>query len=318
MIQFHPNNPMRAVTWRWERARLMREGKSRTVGRRSADPVVKAAYRFQMGLSKCKDDVDRYDLMEEYPALYGAYLIYQRGDDADRHPLRFAIEARLLAGQADYDIAARLGMSPDVIDMYEALFFNVKEKLANTDYIMTCVISPSVHAGLTDRDYDLLWKLFGFIYGPVVLDSFIHTTTRSYRPESASEVDAALAEDTRSSLQRRVAVVARTYTVNAFSQSELLNIYTRLLEMEKEMGGQKNKDLIMQNVQVMVEALPFRPGSKPGEQPALLSQYDSGGVELRTDELMSISSGTDITTRSEIENLTFPQLEMKTDAKPTK
>jgi len=68
-------------------------------------------------------------------------------------------------------------MPGTVISLYERIFFNVNEKLKNRDYIMTCVIGPSVHSGLSDRDFDLLWKLFGYLYGPVVLNAFVHTTS---------------------------------------------------------------------------------------------------------------------------------------------
>jgi hypothetical protein len=307
MLQLHPNNPFRPANWRFERARIMRETKTRGRGRRTDDQWVHRAYKFQSGLAKCKDDVDRYELMEEFPDLYGAYLIYQRGENEDRHPMRYAVEARLLAGQNNYDIAGRLGVESGLIEAYEKIFFNVREKLNNPDYIMTCVLGPSIHAGLSDRDYDLLWKLFGYIYGPLALDAFIHATTRKYRPENLTEVDTALAEDTRSSLQRKVAIVARTYTVNPFSQSELLNIYARLLEMEKDTGGEKNRDVILQNVQVMLDKLPFKVGGGAADQPILVEHYDSGGVELHTDELIAASVGKDVANRDELETIKYPE-----------
>lgn len=306
MFQFHPANPFRGTAWRWEQARLMREKKVR-IAAKTADKHVLQAYKFQIALEKCKDDVDRWTLMEQYADLYSAYLIHRRGDDEDRHPMRFAIEARLLSGQQDREIAELLGISVSAVELYERLFFNVKEKLKHTDYVMTCVIGPSVHAGLSDRDYDLLWKLYGYLYGPTMLDAFISTTSRRFRPETLNEVDAALADDARSALQRKVATVARTFVINPFSQSELLNIYARFLEVEKETNSGKAQDVILQNVQVMLDKLPWQSGSEGLAASGHIADYDRSAVELRTDELLQVSVGKAITDRPETKELTYPE-----------
>jgi hypothetical protein len=306
MIQFHALNPFRPVNWRWERARLMREKKIR-ISRDPDDRWIQAAYKFQAKLSKCKDDVDRWELMERYPAIYAAYLIFSRGGGEERHPLRYAVEARLLAKQTPEQIGTMAGVDPTVIALYERVFFNVNEKLINPDYVMTCVLGPSVHAGLSDRDYDLLWKLFGYLYGPAVLDSFIHSTTTRYQPETGDEVDVCLADDARHALRRKVAVVARTFVINPFSQSELLNIYARFLEIEKSSDSGKAQDVILQNIQVMLDKLPWQAGEGVTVDQPALPHYDVGSAELRTEELLAMAMGQSVAGKNEIEQLTFPE-----------
>lgn len=291
MLAFHPSNPFRPVNWRWELARTHRE--KRTKFQLTTDQFAVEAFKFQKRMDKCKDDDDRYRLMDAHPELYSAYLIFRRGDNDDKHPMRYALEARLLADQSYREIAMLLGLNVKTIEYYEKLFFNIEGKLQNSDYIMTCVLGPSIHSGLSDRDYDLLWKLFGYLYGPVVLDSFISTTSRKFKPETNAEVDTALAEDTRSSIQRKVAVIARTYTVNPFSQSELLHIYARLLEVEKDMGQEKAHDVILQNVQVMMDKLPFK----------LSDDKQVGSAEVRTQQLLELSTGQE----PNIIELAFPE-----------
>jgi hypothetical protein len=306
VLQFHPSNPFRPVNWRWEQARFMREKKVRSLAK-LADRATVEAFKFQNGLAKCNDDVDRWALMEENPALYAAYLIHKRGDDEERHPMRFAIEARLLSQQPSHEIAELLGLDVPTVETYEKVFFNVLEKIRHTDYIMTCVIGPSVHAGLSDRDYDLLWKLYGYLYGPAVLDAFISTTSRKFRPESINEVDAALADDARSALQRKVATVARTFVVNPFSQSELLNIYARFLEVEKETNSGKAQDVILQNISVMLDKLPWQSGGETLASVPRLAHYDAGAVELRTDELLTVSVGKELDAEPDEAGLKFPE-----------
>lgn len=307
MYQYHPANPFRPVNWRWEYARIMREKHSRTVAKASRyDRDVLDAHKFQIALNKCCDDIGRWELMDKYPDIYAAYLIFSRGAAEDKHPLRYVIEARILAGQEPKEIADVAGVKTEVIRYYSNIFFDVKDKLNHSDYIMTCVIGPSVYAGLTDRDYDLLWKLFGYIYGPAVLDSFIITTSRRFRPANSGEVDAALADDARSALQRKATVVARTFTVNPFSQTELLNIYARFIEVEKDQNSGKAHDVIMQNIQIMMDKLPWKSGGIEGNEiPDALRDHYQGAVEYRTEEVMAISAGQKI---EEIERPTFPEL----------
>ena len=216
MLAYHFANPLRVPNWDGS-VLGSRENRIRGATKRTNDKWLIDAYRFQIALAKCKDEADRYELMDKYPDIYGAYLIYNRGDAEERHPARFAIEARILASQSDYDIARRMGIRPEVIAIYENVFFNVRDKLSNKDYISTVVMGPSIYAGLTDRDYDLLWKLYGYMYGPVALDAFINSTSRTFRPEKIEEVDAALAEDIKSTLVKKVAVTMRTFTINQFS-----------------------------------------------------------------------------------------------------
>jgi hypothetical protein len=202
MIQFHPSNPFRPTNWRWELARVLSDGDNKKkLARANPDQYVQKAYRFLKELGQCEDEIDRYALMDKNEDLYGAYSIWQRGgDETDRHPMRYALEARILADEDTYSIANKLGITTGLVEIYEKVFFNIKDKISNKDYVMTCVMSPAVYSGLSDRDYDLLWKLFGYLYGPVVLDAFIHANTQRARPVSAEEVDAVLTEDTRSTL----------------------------------------------------------------------------------------------------------------------
>lgn len=310
MLQYHPSNPFRPVNWRWEHARLLRENNYRATSHAfKQDSYTNKAYMFQVDLAKCTDDLARWELMTRKPGLYAAYMLYKRGVEEDRHPLRYALEARLLSAQDQESIAKALGITLETVALYEKIFFNVLDKLENTDYVLNCVIGPSIYAGLNDRDYDLLWKLFGYLYGPLVLETFITTTTRKFRPDTMEAVDAVLSEDTRSSLQRKVAIVARTYTVNPFSQSELLNIYARFLEFEKQTGSDKSQDVILQNIQVMMKALPFTTGSQELDNvkivPTLIG--DNKSIELRTDEILNAVVTESQVTTEDLTGYKFPE-----------
>src|SRR5262249_41388850 len=82
-------------------------------------------------------------------------------------------EARLLAGQDDDAVAARCGLSPVAVRWYHDLFFAVRPCRHATHYILNVVIGPKAHAGLSEKDAELLLKWFGFRYGAAAVDDLL-------------------------------------------------------------------------------------------------------------------------------------------------
>jgi len=65
-----------------------------------------------------------------FPEIYAAYRLSEEGG-----PKRLEIEARLLARQSPGEIAERVGLPAAVVETYEALFFQVSDRLAGRDWI---------------------------------------------------------------------------------------------------------------------------------------------------------------------------------------
>ena len=59
----------------------------------------------------------------------------------------------------------------------QKLILKLRPKLENQGYILQRVLGPAIHRGINTRDYDLLWKLFGYLLGVNVLDYAISGTT---------------------------------------------------------------------------------------------------------------------------------------------
>lgn len=315
MFDYQEKNPFRVPSWRWERARTFREaGRRRAPG--TEDEWTQLAFRYQRSEVQATDAYAQFTMAENYPEVFYAATIYrQRGQGSERgHPLRLALEARLLAGSSDAEIAEAVGIDAEVVECYEKLFFNVREKLRNTDYIMTVVIGAAMYTGLSERDFDLLWKLFGYLYGPKVLDAFITSTTKAFQPKSPEEVEACIQNDTKSAIRRKAAVAARMFQINNFTQGELLNVYTRFLELEKEGDGNSAKDFFLTNVQLILKNMPFTTDDDKfaAVAPARLLEYDKRGSELRSDELMAVAAGQEL---PPIEEPSYPELQTDEPAK---
>jgi hypothetical protein len=89
---------------------------------------------------------------------------------------RWEIEARLLAGQSDDEIAGRLGVEAEVVLAYEKIYFDVRDKLESTDWIRFNAIGPGLYQGFDPGDLELVWKVYAFHLGPLVLDDLIAAT----------------------------------------------------------------------------------------------------------------------------------------------
>ena len=86
------------------------------------------------------------ELSERHPIIYWAYDIWYTRDDSG-NPVRSEVEARLLADDQIENIARRVATEVEIIEAYERLFFNVRERLADRGYLMHCVLGPAVHLG---------------------------------------------------------------------------------------------------------------------------------------------------------------------------
>ncbi len=118
------------------------------------------------------------------------------GSDTAAGLLRSEIEARLLAAQSAQTIAEATGVTPQAVEVYASVFFDVSDRLNARDWIVTMVL-PDTRGqhGCTEGD---IWRYTGW-FCPWALDLLI---TDSKGPSSAStESSHVLAERIRLSVR---------------------------------------------------------------------------------------------------------------------
>lgn len=279
-------DPFIAPNWRWERARALLS-KNRYATKSRDDKFVMLAKKFQSAHDRCKTELDFDRLARRFPGIWFAMKTYF----ADRGDTRWSIEARVLAGQSSVEIADRMGVVADTVAWYEKLFFDVRPKLKNPDYIVNIVMRGAIHHGLRYRDYDLLWKLFGYYGGPFVLDAMISTSLTKTKPSSKETVQAFLDEDVKGGLKRQAAISARVLAPdNPISCQVILETHSKLLEIEKEAEG-NSQDLMVQNIGAMLSSFKFVAGAKAIKEvtPDEMAFFDGQAAELRADEMMQLA-----------------------------
>jgi hypothetical protein len=161
-----PGCPFRPLDWRWQRAGQLRRPRARL--RRWDDGWIIRARRFLADLDRAGGDPRHPRLARAHPEVLDAYLLRQ--GPARR---RWEAEARLLAGQADAEIADRVGVGTGVIEAYEALFYHVRHRLRCSDWVAAFAIGDRLYQGLDAGETEVLWKALAYHGGPVVLDALI-------------------------------------------------------------------------------------------------------------------------------------------------
>ena len=300
------NNPMRAPHWKWLRALSIDGGGPNATKRRDgADGVqwVRRAIRLKRHhAAACNNQNALYNLAQIDNELFWAHNIWAE----DKQPTRWAIEARILAGESDEDIAVKVGCEPAVIAAYESVFFNVRDKLANTGYIVNVVMAESVTKGITERQYDLLWKMFGYTGGPYVLDAVITRFSAIDRPQKPEDVSEFFQNATINSMRHKASVAALTVPINSHTQLAVLDSYVKYIEIERSSDNSTQTQVgIVQNIGAMMQALPFKLGTRADSDASKLP-FDDKAAELSSAELMIAATGGTIENKEDIENLRFP------------
>jgi len=152
-------DPLRSPAWRWERAReIIAVGKH--VSRKRDDQDTARAVLFKRSLDRCHSQRQLSRLEKKWPTIFQAFHLAQTDD-----PKRWRIEAMILAGLSDKEVAARCSIKPETIRWFEAIFFCVRDRLQAPDWIRWVIGISSMNRFDPDN-LRRLWLVFGFHSGP--------------------------------------------------------------------------------------------------------------------------------------------------------
>lgn len=166
-------DPLRPRDWRWLRA----QETCRYPARHSAhdDEITTRAtgyLRRYIRAAGCTTNIPTVygtaiqKLQSQWPDIASAHRIYMQASFA-----RWAMEAMVLAEVSDVDIAADLGCDVLVVRAYEALFYDVRDRMKNRLFILDELMSPALMSGASgiSHDYDFMWKGLAYMGGMSLL-----------------------------------------------------------------------------------------------------------------------------------------------------
>lgn len=274
-------SPNRPPDWRWERARWYNE-QNKKPNSKKEDEFVIAAFKFQNKYRKCNNYNDLEKLKQRMPEIYDAYELVLN----DSNLTRYQIEARLLANESFERISSRCFVPEKVIFWYEKLFFNVLDAINSPDYLSSIVLGRSLLNGVKNRDYDMLWKLYGLMFrnNTSVLDSLLTMT-------GSDELTKLLELDIKNTLSVKAALAARTIPIES-NQIEILQVYNNLKNIEKNTNINVSNQLSVINKHISALVGSVGEVVKIGEHgyKSELEQI-ANKSDFKTDELIEISQG---------------------------
>jgi len=331
-IDWERYNPFRRPDWRMERVASMLHGTTPARSTRRDDEYIRALRAFLLRYRSGTDE-DRNQLAYENPGLYWAYQIYDRRHD-DGHRKAIIIESRILARQTDDEIAADMGTIPDVIRWYEALFFNVRDRLHCHDWIVDNVLVPAFLASrahrveqllidtssmagtaprptrnVVDPFFDASLKFFAYYGGKHVLNFVLSGFLRDNLCEQPRDVGKWLDAAVARRLKQMSAAAATSMEINKFNLMQLFELHRELLRLERTTAASMQESEVQQAVAGLLNEMRWATGRK-GEEAAgsdKLRRADTLAAELRDHELHLLTDDTAADTIREVETLKLPQ-----------
>lgn len=293
-LEFRRSNPRRPVDWRWQRACHLLESGGSLVKHRD-DSEIKLAKEFRSAIQSATTENQHLAIMDKWPALYEAWNLYQSEED---HETRYELEARLLARQTGEEISLKLAVTPETTALYESVFFHVTDRLNVPGYVTHTVMGNAIQRGLAQRHYDLLWKMFGYWGGPLVLDHLIYQFNKPVTPDTKEGVENFWSEDVKQHLMLKSSLAARMAPINWQTSLEIVNMYMRLIEIEGNAGAGAGGggDAAVRALDGMLSQMPWTKAihRRTPESNEVISYYDSKGVGLRSEDLLLVGSGGDL------------------------
>jgi hypothetical protein len=265
---------------------------------------IKRTERYLLALRQAKTYDQHVQVVVDFNAIYWAHRIHEATDNLRIR--RSGIEARILARETNDQIARKTGYSADTIAAFEALFFNVRDRLGRRDFIMNGVLGQAAVHGLHARDHDLLWKIVGYKAGPHVLDAMIGHIPNPMWASRAEDVPAFFQDTAINLMKMKAAMATLTVPVESHTQLNLIEAFVKYVEIERttESAGSAS-DQIQEGLQQMLESMPYATiGVVNAKQ---LPEFDKNAAELRSDELMLASVGYKIPGIELLQNLKFPE-----------
>lgn len=309
-------NPTRPPDWRWQRVSALCDRSPEAIPPgRKRDGVagfrwITQGVRFlnaQRAAESRQTTAAVTSVLDRFNDIFWAHQLYTQGGN-----IRHVVEAHILARSSDNEISRRVGVAPEVVSTYEALFYNVRERLPNRAYIVHCAIQQAHGRGSgTSTDSATLWKLYGYFYGPAMVDAIeSQFSSPNGWCDNQDKVGDAILDDTISTLKLKAALAAKCVSVTPQNQLALLDIFTKFVEVERstDSAGQAQTQL-MSHIDAMMGQLPFSLGCRQVRGDNVRTDvdvFDTSAVELTYEETVRLSLGQPIAHAHMLRNLTFP------------
>jgi hypothetical protein len=294
-------NPFRTPEWRADRAMTLVGNQPRRRRALRTDDVWVREYAWFLARYLPAGENDNEEAKEQLfvrnPGLYFAQEIHFNED----YEWRAILQARLLTNDSYENIAKGLATMPSAIEAYEAVFFNVRDRLDSHDWIVKTVLGTAMDRAanregtLTEHQRNMTYKLFGYFGGPLILDAIISGFNRGTLPTRKTEVAGWFDSTVKNLLRSKAAVAARVFEVNKFNVMQLFEIQLGVITSDLQAKSQQSGPVspLVKNVQALLEMSPWALAKDPNA-PMTPEQkrFAKTAIEPTLEEEFSLACGT--------------------------
>lgn len=164
-------------------------------------------------------------LMDQEPTLYAAWRIHDR-----EQTMQYMYEASVMADRPVSDLSEFLAVPKNVLELYETLFFDVRDRLKATGWIMANVLAPLTTHEITPYDPDAFWKGLAYFGGWDVLQ-----VAWSMGSTTASAM-AFFNEDIRAKKMLGAAAALHSTKINNFNAVEFVRLHVEQQQHDAQFG----------------------------------------------------------------------------------
>ena len=250
------------------------------------------------------DPAAEANLWFETPDLYYAYEFYERL--AEEPESAMFLEARLLSGQSFETIAEAMCITPGTVKWYEALFFNVADRLRHRDWITRQVLIPAlIQVATVPADpfhdqrmvkpfLDGSLKMFAYFGGPHVVDVMLSGFKPGAPALTPDDLNGWFDRQWATTVRRRSTQAAMKFEINRYNVTEVFAVHAKIVELDRaDDKGDAGQTAHEKAVKSLLEHIPFAAGADGGEphRGTLVPAMDEKAFELRDVELLKLASG---------------------------
>lgn len=309
--EFNRHHLFREPTWRWERVKKLTE-RFPTPARCSKrdDEFVQKARNFIQRWKHLEDDEARRELWVKHSGLYYAYDLWLRQQDNRDFDEGCHLQARILSGQSFETIARITGLTEDAIKWYEAMYFNVTDRIEQRDYINRMVLIPAFMRSVPEEPDDDAprfknsavakpfgdgtIKMFSYFGGPHVAEAMISACKVGARLANAEDIREWYHQTWMDSISRRSSQAAPQFEINKYNVTELFAVHAQIIALERSSDNdEKTKTNLEKHIYAMLDEIPWRTGHDGVRvhTGTALQSHSEGAAELRAADRMAIAAG---------------------------
>jgi hypothetical protein len=243
--KIYQNNPLRRPQWRAERVwQLLEHCPAPLRPRAYDDHCVRAYYRLLVSLQAAGSSAQRRQrAIEQRAPFYRAHTLYFEPD----HELRDILAAWLLTDEPLAKIANRFATDEQTVEYFEALFFNVRDRLSARAWIGKVirgwpeVTSTNSRRDVAENQRRAWYRWVGFHGGALVLDATVAALAPGLMRQRTENAAAIFDEALLQFVRTRSAEAAALVDVRDINPLRLIKMAMRQRQSARSTVGSKSQ-----------------------------------------------------------------------------